>query len=648
MIARRLLGVGISLVLLASVLLVLASYIFTQPIIVEASRRADEDASIYYVSDLSQPLIDIDDEDAAPLYVTDLNQVIDVDDIKLEVGIDQSIFVVKIETSEGSVVPLSFILKSDISTNHEVDFQYKVSLSGISGIYEPFDSSLLIYGLSDEASELLSTPGNCRVPASLVVSNPSPPAEVRQINGYDAKWELYDFANQELEILLHLPIHNSTTNVSDDCFVIKLSFKAEPIPNWPMFTITGQLTPNGCQGLLVTGRGGDDLEARPTSWVCREDLENLDSTVENILAYIDPDKAPAFDGPHLAFIETRSDVCGSRLLVSRPDLEAGKPAIRAQWQDWHDNCAEGQFDKDEDRQRLFDLTIANGSTNPDIVGDDSTPLPGDPGTLGSGSVESSCEFNLSGIGFGYIICWILNGLSGVLNFVETNIRGYLKVGPEDYQQPVGNFSEFTYKNAWRNVRDFSTYAIVGTALFMVISTALDLGLFKNYTVKKYLPRLIIGAIVTQFSWALGDLFIQTFNHIGDILEALLFSSFPGITEEGDGDWGLEDILGSGWQSLATGTAVTAGLTYVGWATLLPVLWTLSMFFLLGFFFLVARKFIIILLLIFTPLGIALWVLPGNDKAWNLYFKTFFYLLVMYPIIIVLISAGKIFSYLILL
>ena len=60
---------------------------------------------------------------------------------------------------------------------------------------------------------------------------------------------------------------------------------------------------------------------------------------------------------------------------------------------------------------------------------------------------------------------------------------------------------------------------------MVISTALDFGFFSNYTVKKYIPRLVIGTIAIQLSWVLAGLTSDLVNELGDGIELLLASPF---------------------------------------------------------------------------------------------------------------------------
>ena len=574
--------------------------------------------------------------------VSDLNQIPDLQDLKIEFGASQSSIVVVAESAGGSA-QINFALQEDLEEERRL-VQNRgrgwVAQALIEANYQPTSIPTLSYELPNKRSASLSRPSNCQITPSLFVSTPKLD-ELGEVNGYSPTWSNYDLAGRSLEIKLQLPVlDKSTTDVTDDCFVITRTWQATSPSNWPLFILTGGLnTESGCRGLFVFGRGGDDLQRSPAAWVCREDVTNLGT--EALDAFTAVEREPSF-GRYLIFIETRDDKCGSRLLLSRDDILAGGETVRGQWQDWHDNCQDGQYDKDSDNKRSFDLAIANGATNQAVIEATRDTAQSSVSTItgNTGSVEDGCEFKLSGLGFGYIICQILEGLSGAIYWIESQIQNFLNIDRSDYQETLGQSGQFSFKDAWSNVRNFSTYAIVGTALFMVISTALDVGLFKNYTVRKYLPRLIVGAILIQFSWALGDLFIQSFNQLGDVLEAILFASFPGAKEQD-----LAKIFDGGAGTVIFGAA---GLAYVGWAALLPVVFTGMMFFLFAFLFLVARKFIIIMLLIFAPLGIALWVLPGNDRAWNFYFKTFFYLLVMYPLIIVLISAGKIFSYLILL
>jgi hypothetical protein len=63
----------------------------------------------------------------------------------------------------------------------------------------------------------------------------------------------------------------------------------------------------------------------------------------------------------------------------------------------------------------------------------------------------------------------------------------------------------------------------------------------------------------------------------------------------------------------------------------------------AFLVLVFRKMLIILLVILAPLAFIAWVLPGTDRYWKLWKDNFTKLLLMFPMIMGLIAAGKIFA-----
>ena len=479
------------------------------------------------------------------------------------------------------------------------------------------------------------------------------------VDGYNQDFRDNDLGGRNLRARIHLPLladGGAVTDV-DYCFFLEADVEVEDAAGTPMFALTGNSVDDGtCSGLQLYGRGGDDLETAGVNWFCDGDIDadNFRRTEIEALTSVE---SPPF-GNYFIFLESRpdSDDCGGRILVNRDDLAAGAASPAAQWQDWHNDCRDGQFDKGKDRKRTGSVSVLNTLRRPaaeegSAPGGSQTPglTPADTGgaapAAGVGIAGQSCEFQLSGIGIGYLACWAAEAISGGLNWLESAAKENLRLDGKDYTQtfPDEDGGQFTYKDAWANIRNFMTFAVVGTALFMVISTALDIGFFSNYTVKKYLPRLIIGTILIQFSWALGDLFIQLTNQLGDFMESILYAAVPGSREHG-----LAEIFGGGnFVSFFTGAAGIAASGAILTA-LLPVGFTAIAFLFVGWLFLVARKYMLIMLLILGPLGLALWVLPGSDRAWRFYSKTFFYLLLFYPIVVTTIAAGKIFSYLILL
>ena len=339
------------------------------------------------------------------------------------------------------------------------------------------------------------------------------------LNGYEQKWKSYDFSDRTFSAHVSLPLYNNTTtSITDDCFVLEAHLSITVPSNLPVFDLLGGYNQSSCAGLALLGRGGDDWQNATTTWSCRDDLNLSDQADDAFVNVVNPPFSQYF-----IFIENRDDgKCSSRILLNRQSLEDRDSLLEAEWQDWHDDCAKGQYDKDKQLKRSASIKVVNTVVLTETSQE--SDLIGAPSSIASiPAVETNCDFHLSGVGFGYVICWILKGLSGMLHFTESVVKSQLTIEREDYEKPVNNQGGFTYKDAWRNMRDAATYAIVATALFMVISTALDAGFFKNYTVKKYLPRLVAGTILIQFSWVLGDFMIQSFTQLGDWLCKLCFS-----------------------------------------------------------------------------------------------------------------------------
>ena len=572
----------------------------------------------------------------------------DLNSLNLDFGATQNSLVLELVGSSGTN-KINFALteiRDEVAYLREIKkLRTKISLTYVADFQPNF-----VYRLKEDLPQTdFSRPSFCEQQLKIIVF----PGEddYDKVNGYSQDWRKFDLNNKSLEAGISLPFLNGTTgNTDDDCFQLyeELNFKGSA--NRSFFALTGtQNFQDSCEGLSLYGRGDDDLNKAATSWLCRDELF-LEGEERDKFTLVE---SPPFSSYYI-FIETRPDTddCGSRILVNKADIEENKPVLAAEWQDWHDDCKEGQYDKDEEQKKVASITILNPFKE-DSAGDGAEVSFGDTGDTGVSNVnnvESSCEFQLGGFGFGWIVCWIIKGISEALNEIEYFIYTYLEIEKSDYyiEKIPGKDGEFSVKGAWANMRNFMTFAIVGTALFMVISTALDVSIFSNYTVKKYLPRLIIGTILIQFSWVLGDLMIQVSNQLGDFISAILFASFPGAEKHG-----LEDIFGANHFAglLGVGAAGVGGVQVASYGlinvfTLMPIGITALAIFLYSLLFLVARRYLIILLLILTPLGLALWVLPGNDKAWNFYFKTFFYLLMIYPLMVIAISAGKIFSYLI--
>lgn len=322
--------------------------------------------------------------------------------------------------------------------------------------------------------------------------------------------------------------------------------------------------------------------------------------------------------------------------------------------------------QDIERKRITAGNYINnsGSTSiPVITSDD-----GSDQLLASGRGCNSQGAGYAGLNWAF--CAILRELSDGIETGERFIYGQLKIDRDQYEGEDCGTSDATgacnYKKAWTNVRNLMTLAIVGTAILMVLATALDFGWFSNYTVKKYLARLIAGVILLIMSWAVGDFIISFANQVGAFTGSLITAPFTAEVPDGQGGTMISKasqvdlayifeqsgVVGKGtiYAGGAVGGVAAAIAIMTGAISIAPIFITVllgALFVLVGFMFIIFRQAIVIALLVFAPLGVALWFLPGSDKAWRIYYRTFLSLVFIYPIIVAVIAFGRVFIWVLL-
>lgn len=175
-------------------------------------------------------------------------------------------------------------------------------------------------------------------------------------------------------------------------------------------------------------------------------------------------------------------------------------------------------------------------------------------------------------------------------------------------------------------------------------------MFSAYTIKKVLPRLLIAAILIQLSWWLCIQAIALNNVVAHGIEGLMYAPFGGAKGLSIANDLIPGGAATGAAAAVSGVAVggfvaasfaTGGGTVVG---LLALAGTALLGALIALFLLVVRRVVIVFLVLTVPIAIAAWILPGTQKLWKLWWESFIKLLLVYPMILGLIAAGKIAAY----
>jgi hypothetical protein len=258
------------------------------------------------------------------------------------------------------------------------------------------------------------------------------------------------------------------------------------------------------------------------------------------------------------------------------------------------------------------------------------------GTADAGE-DQSCEGRAGVIGwFG---CPIIETLGTATNWIDKQIQNLMVIQPGLYKENPGLYS------AWTGFRNIALSLLVAAMLVIVISTALDLGFLDAYTVKKAFPRLIVSIVFILLSWWICTFLIDFTNTLGQGILGIMEAPFNLNESDNLGDLFVVGGSDSAAQTAILGTAVFAAAFVPGTIGIIGT-WIGAALLVMGIAFLtlIARQVFIVVLILFAPIAILAWIFPGSTKGWKFWWETFTKLLLMYPMVMALIAAGRIFAF----
>lgn len=255
--------------------------------------------------------------------------------------------------------------------------------------------------------------------------------------------------------------------------------------------------------------------------------------------------------------------------------------------------------------------------------------------------DNSCESKSGAMG--WILCPVINLIDGGLNWVDEQVGNLLAVDNN-------KFNDSGLEQSWKITRNLAYLILVPVVLVMVIGTALGFEFISAYTVKRALPRLIIATVFIALSWTIVTFLVGFSNNVGAGVQGIMESPFRARFGEScqdqlnlacffDVEPGFENGILHGILFLPQAAASIVGLIIfliLFGATILTSV-------VIGFFVLLIRQMFILALMVLAPLAILAWIFPGNDKLWKSWWSLFTKLLIMYPLIMGLISTGRIFA-----
>lgn len=257
---------------------------------------------------------------------------------------------------------------------------------------------------------------------------------------------------------------------------------------------------------------------------------------------------------------------------------------------------------------------------------------------GIGDLEINCAWSINPLT--WFLCPLVEGASLVTQRLDDEINNQLSIklvsdgsGPSVFDLDSGA-GQGMY-GAWSAMRTIALSLLVVVALIMVISQIVSIGSIDAYTVKKVLPRIVVAVIAVSLSWQLSKIFIQFSNDFGQGIGTLISKPFDATLNNPNID-GKGISLGA--FGLSAGFAAGLDITVVLSLALVAMVSVLIAFLVITF-----RNILVILLVITAPIALVLWILPNTKKAWNLWQGNFTAVLLAFPIIVGIITSGRIFA-----
>jgi hypothetical protein len=232
-------------------------------------------------------------------------------------------------------------------------------------------------------------------------------------------------------------------------------------------------------------------------------------------------------------------------------------------------------------------------------------------------------------GIGWLVCPAMTFMAKVADVAYDFISSYfLTIDPKIISNDQTNA-------AWGQFRNVANVAFVIALLFIIYSQVTSFGI-SNYGIKRMLPRILVAALLVNLSYYICSAAVDLSNLLGYAIPQF-FKAIPigaGLPDSGGGQ-------ALGWVALVGGLIV--GAIGIALAMSIPVLIAALFAIALIAFMLIARQALVVLLIVISPLAFVAYLLPNTEQWFKKWYKTFFTLLMLFPIIGTVFGASKLAS-----
>ena len=267
---------------------------------------------------------------------------------------------------------------------------------------------------------------------------------------------------------------------------------------------------------------------------------------------------------------------------------------------------------------------------------------------GANGEMANCFQNAGALG--WIICPLIYTLRDAAQGIFSGfIEPLLRVHDSIIGELSKNDNTSTMYQAWSFFRNIGNILFVIALLFVIFSQVTGIGI-DNYGIKRILPKLIVTAIIVNFSYIICGLLVDLSNIIGNSIKNIFENvEFTAGDKPSDG-LGPVGIITFLVTAISAGAAAAAGVTVAGsviaggglLTILVPILTFLASAVIAGFFAMLmlgVRQALVIIMIVISPIAFVLYAIPNTNPLFKKWFALFRGLLMLYPVYCFMVGAG---------
>ena len=289
----------------------------------------------------------------------------------------------------------------------------------------------------------------------------------------------------------------------------------------------------------------------------------------------------------------------------------------------------------------LDPAAIDATLNSDNRGDDAdNPPPDDTGDVQN---PDNCKGGTGLIdGFlGFIVCPFVESILGMIHWAETNV-----IIPYLIINPISTEDDNTVYIMWQALRNIAFVLLVVAFMYLVFAETTALG-GEAYQLKRLAPRLVMVTIAISLSYLAIGLVVDFFNVLGLGIAQITAWAMKEtnqttlVTVEGGAAAASLMAFLTGTGALALTSALIGGslaAPIIGIAAVTGIFIVLAVVITL-----ILRQVVVMGLVILSPLAFVALLLPNTEKLFKTWWSVITKALVMYPLIMLLFAAGKIFG-----